>query len=460
MAKKINRLKKNSIMNFVAVAVLTAIGIVLSVCSFIIPFTSTTFNGFAGSISLGLDLAGGVSVVYDCSLSETSNTSDLDAAIDATVARLESVIGGEYSEAIITRQGASEIRIEVPSVTNSDDIFDLIGDPTPLYMTMEEGAVDDGDLYISGSDIENVFVSFQDSNYGVVINFTSEGREKFAELTSSAAGGSKRLYIYLGDPSDPTWQTQLTCTEEITSGSTFISAGDGETDWTYDDAEEYSLRIMSGTFNVELELKENSVVSATLGTNALKYCLIGTAVGLVVILLILWLRYGDFGLLTFFALVIYIVLMVFFLQAISFVQLTLPGLAGIILSIGMAVDGAVIIFEKVREDYRGGKKIPMACKNGFKRAFWPIFDSNITTIFTSLILYILGTASIQGFAITLLIGIILSMFMNLVILRFFVKWYLPLNSVKAKPLHLPKQLKPVKEEPAVEIVSAGGETND
>lgn len=459
MAKKLNRQKKNSIMNFVAVVVLTIIGIVLSVCSFTIPYTTTTFNGFANSISLGLDLAGGVSVVYDCSLSETSNTSDLNSAIDATVARLESVIGGEYSEAVITRQGTSEIRIEVPSVTNSDDIFDLIGDPTPLYMTMEEGAVDDGDLYISGSDIENVFVSFQDSNYGVVINFTSEGREKFAELTSSAAGGSQKLYIYLGDPSDPAWQTQLTCTEEITSGSTFISAGEGQS-WTYDEAEEYSLRIMSGTFNVALELKENSVISATLGTNALKYCLIGGAVGLVVILLILWLRYGDFGLLTFFALVIYIVLMVFFLQAISFVQLTLPGLAGIILSIGMAVDGAVIIFEKVREDYRAGKKIPMACKNGFKRAFWPIFDSNITTIFTSLILYILGTASIQGFAITLLIGIILSMFMNLVILRFFVKWYLPLNSVKAKPLHLPKQLRPAKEESIVEVVPAGGETNE
>lgn len=140
MAKKINRLKKNSIMNFVAVAVLTAIGIVLSVCSFIIPFTSTVFNGFASSISLGLDLAGGVSVVYDCALSENSNTNDLDSAIDATVKRLQSVIGGEYSEALITRQGNSEIRIEVPSVTNSDEIFGLIGDPTRVYISVKEGA--------------------------------------------------------------------------------------------------------------------------------------------------------------------------------------------------------------------------------------------------------------------------------------------------------------------------------
>src|SRR5699024_7804651 len=119
----------------------------------------------------------------------------LNAAIDATVARLESVIGGEYSEAIITRQGASEIRIEVPSVTNSDDIFDLIGDPTPLYMTLTDGSLDEqSDVYITGSDIENVYVSFQNSNYGVVINFTNEGRTKFSQLTNSAANGSQHIY--------------------------------------------------------------------------------------------------------------------------------------------------------------------------------------------------------------------------------------------------------------------------
>ena len=456
MAK--NRLKKNSILNFVAVAILTLIGIVLSVCSFRLPFSSTIYNGFANSISLGLDLAGGISVVYDCSLSPDSNTNDLDRAIDATVTRLESVIGGEYSEAVITRQGATGIRIEVPSVTDSDEIFGLIGDPTPLYMTLEDAT--DAKAYITGSDISNVYVSYQDNNYGVVINFTEDGKKKFADLTGQAASSGSNIYVYLGDVVQGEYWNSLTCEEKITSGSTFISGG-GETAWTYEDAEQYSLQIMSGTFNVTLDLKESSVISATLGTEALKYVIIGGAVGLFLIFLIMWLRYGDFGFLASFALVIYIVLMLFFLQAISFVQLTLPGLAGIVLSIGMAVDGAVIIFEKVREDYRSGKKIPMACKNGFKRAFWPIFDSNITTIFTSLILYILGTSSIQGFAITLLIGIVLSMFMNLVVLRFFVKWYLPFNSVKAKPLHLPKQLKPAKEDaPVVEVVTEGGAANE
>ena len=445
-----SKTKKNSIINFVAITIVTILGLVLAFGSFNIPFTNYHYNGFLNSISLGLDLAGGVSVVYDCSLAKDSNTQDLDTAIEATVTRLSGVIGGEYSEASITRQGNSKIRIEVPSVTDSEEIFELIGEPTPLYMTLTESAT--AEARILGTDIKEVFATYnsQESKYGVTVNFTDEGADKFASLTSDASNGNKQIFIYLGEIDDSADLT-LTCEQKISGGSTFIS-GSFE---TYEDAQNYALQIMSGTFNVSLELVESTVISATLGAEALKLALIGAIVGLVLIMAILWWRYGDFGALASFALVMYIVLMLFFLQAISFVQLTLPGLAGIILSIGMAVDGTVIIFERFREEYRSGKKIPLASKMGFKRAFWPIFDSNITTILTGIVLYILGTASIQGFAITLLIGIVLSMFMNLVILRFLVKWYLPLNSVKHKKLHLPKQVRAFKEE-TVE----GGHAND
>lgn len=460
MARVKNKHKRNSIINFVAVAVLTILGIVLSVCSFRIPFTSTRYNGFANSISLGLDLAGGISAVYECSPSADGGTQDLDKAIDATITRLTDVITKEYSEATIARQGGTRIRIEVPSVTDSDEIFRMIGEPTPLYMTLEQKS--DAKVYIKGTDIADVQATMQKPDgeteyvYGVSVKFTDEGKSKFRELTKLAASdeySEHKIYVYLGDVDDSADKI-LTCEQEIGSGETFIS-GSFE---TLEDAENYALSIMSGTFNVKLELLESSVISATLGSSALKYAIIAGVIGLFVIILLLWWRYGDFGWLAAFALVIYTVLMLFFLQAIPFVQLTLPGLAGIILSIGMAVDGTVIIFEKFREEYRSGKKMPMAAKNGFKRAFWPIFDSNITTILTGLVLYILGTASIQGFAITLLIGILLSMFMNLVVLRFFVKWYLPLNSVKHKRLHLPKQER-AERTPEVEIV-AGGETNE
>jgi len=449
-----SKVKKNSILNFIAVTILTIVGLVLSVCSFNIPFTNYTYNGFANSISLGLDLAGGISVVYDCSLSADNQNQDLDKAIDATVARLTEVVAGEYSEATITRQGSTKIRIEVPSVTDSDEIFNLIGEPTPLYMTLEEN----GEARLKGEDISDVQVSYQQDEstgeykYGVTLKFNKEGADKFADITGEAANGSQTIYIYIGEIGEVT-PLQLTCEKKIVGDSTFIS-GSFE---SYEDAEAYALKIMSGTFNCNLELLENTVISATLGVNALKYCIIGGIVGLFLIMVLLWWRYGDFGLLAGFALIMYVVLMLFFLQAIPFVQLTLPGLAGIVLSIGMAVDGTVIIFEKFREEYKAGKKIPLAAKIGFKRSFWPIFDSNITTIITGIVLYILGTASIQGFAITLLIGILLSMFMNLVILRFLVKWYLPLNSVKGKKLHLPKQVRAPKEE---DTALVGGQTND
>ena len=305
MAK--NRQKKNSILNFVAVTIIAIIGIVLSVCSFDIPFTNYTYNGFANSISFGLDLAGGVSVVYDCSLARDSNTQNLDNAIDATITRLRAVITEEYSEATITRQGATRIRIEVPSVTNSDEIFNMIGDPTPLYMTLSESKT--AEARILGTDIEDVQVSYQKNDdgeyqYGVVLKFTGEGKEKFASLTADAASGDQKIYIYLGEIDDSA-DLRLTCEQKIVGGSTFIS---GSFD-TYQDAQNYALQIMSGTFNVKLDLLESSVISATLGTQALKLAIIGGAVGLLLIMFILWLRYGDFGLLASFALVIYLVLM-------------------------------------------------------------------------------------------------------------------------------------------------------
>ena len=451
MAK--NRRKKFSIANFILVAILTLLGVVLSVCSFDIPFTTYTYNGFAKSISLGLDLAGGVSVVYECSLPDDANENlDLENAISATEARLTSLITDKYSEATITRQGNTRIRIEVPSVSDAEEVFNLIGTPTPLYMTLEQKA--DAEVYIKGSDISQIYASLgQKDEKGVTVVFNSEGESKFYEMTKKASEGKQEIYIYFSQV-DADADLTLKCEEPISGGRTFISGSFK----TIKDAQDYALRLMSGTFSAKLELLESSVISATLGAQALKLAIIGGLVGLVLIMILLMVRYGDFGALASFALVIYIVLMLFFLQAISFVQLTLPGLAGIILSIGMADDGTVIIFERFREEYRSGKKIPLASKIGFKRAFWPIFDSNITTIITAIVLYILGTASIQGFAITLLIGIVLSMFMNLVVLRTFVNWYLPINSIKPNKLRLPKQARAYKD--PSEVVVEGGATNE
>ena len=430
-----NKSKKNSILNFVAVAILTIVGLVLSFCSFDIPYSSQHFNGFANSISLGMDLGGGTAAVYDCTLTDDSETRVLDRAIEETIDRLESVIGTRCPEAKITRQGDSQIRIEVSSDEESENVLSLLGEPTSLRMTAEEN----GEARLTGADIANVVASYQDGNYGVVLIFDDEGAEKFAELTSEVAsdnGGSGTLYVYIGDQS-----LSLTVKSVITENSTFIS-GSFE---TLEDAENYALQIISGTFNVSMERVQQANFSATLGENALTYFLIGGAVAVVLIMVLMWLRYGDFGFLASFSFVIYMVLMLFFLQAIPLVQLTLAGHAGIVLSVIMLVAGNVTIFEKIREEYRSGKKIPLSVKSGFKRSFWAIFDSNILLIIVSIVLLIFGTYAMQGFATTLLIGTVLALFMNLVALRFFTKWYLPFNSVNGKKLHLPKQTKHFKE---------------
>ena len=459
--------KKRAIRRFVFLSIVVAIGIFLSVASFDIPFTYYHYNGFAGAIPLGLDLSGGLSVVYDCHPS--SSDVSLSQAIDATVTRLQDVLYSEgYSEALVTKQGSSKIRIEVPGANESSDIFEFLENPQTLYMTEEKAsATVTPDVIISGSDITDVYVSYNNekNQYGVVVRFTDQGRSKFTDLTTRVSAkkddNDNYIYIYLGSVSGEPWGT-LTCDEPITGGSTFIS-GSGLND--YGSAREYAFNIMSGTFNVELELLESSNISATLGKNALLYGIIAGAVALVLIMALLWWRYGDFGILANFALVIYLVLMMFFLQAIPFVQLTLPGIAGIILSLGMAVDGNIIIFERIKEEYASGKKMHLAVKGGFKKAFWPIFDSNITTIFTSIILWILGSAAIKGFAITLLLGIILSMFTTLLVTRFLCKTYLGINSTKPQKARLVREAGVVEiveedQKPEKEIVIEGGEDHE
>ena len=153
----------------------------------------------------------------------------------------------------------------------------------------------------------------------------------------------------------------------------------------------------------------------------------------------MYLIYGTFGLLANLSLIIYIVILMFFLQAVPLVQLTLPGIAGIILSLGMAVDANVIIFERIKDEYRAGKKIPSSVKSGFEKSLSAILDGNITTIIASVVLYILGTGAIKGFAITLLIGIFVSMFTGLFITRKLISTYLPLNSTNPKPYKLKRE---------------------
>lgn len=419
--------KRMAIRNFVLIGIVIVIGIVLTVCSFTIPFTVHNFKGFAKGIQLGLDLKGGVMAVYDAKESDDSE-GDFDSQLDATINRITVLISEKYPESTIVKQGTNQIRIEVPDVSDPDEVLELIGEPAVLEFKKEEN----GEALLTGKDIKNASAQYDSSKseWGVSLEFTTSGAAKFQSLTAELAPDKKPLYIYIGGKlfSSPT------VNEEIAGGKTFISGGMK----TESAAKAYATRILSGTYSVTLSLSEKSVISATLGENALLLGIIAGAIGLAFIMVFMVLIYKHLGIIADVALVIYTIVLMAALSLIPGIQLTLPGIAGIVLGLGMAVDGNVIIFERIKDEFRSGKKIPASVKFGFKRATVAVLDSNITTIIAACVLWWLGTGAIAGFAKTLLVSIVVSMFTTLVVTRGLINNYLPLNSTNHKKLGLKK----------------------
>ena len=421
--------KKTAIKRYVFVFILLVLGMVLTFCSFDVPFTNHKYNGFINSISLGLDLKGGVMAVYDATAVEGEDDSNMTSKINATKARIQSLLTSKgFPEALVSSTG-TRIRVEVPDVENPEEIFELIGQPASLEIKKAKDA--DGvvnEAILTGKHIKNAYATMQNGVYGVVVDFTAQGSSLFYRMTSELIGSQTYIYINGDLFSEPS-------VDQAISGSTFISGSMP----TLAAAEEYAMMILSGTFSVNLTLLENSVVSATLGQDALMLSLIAGAIGLLLVMIFMAVIYGAFGVIADIALLFYFILMIFFLQAIPLVQLTLPGIAGIILSLGMAVDGNVIMFERIKDEYRTGKRIPASVQAGFKKSLPSIIDANITTLIVAVVLAIFGTGAIQGLAITLMIGIVLGMFTSIVISRSLIKLYLPLNSNKPKLYRLTRE---------------------
>lgn len=424
--------KRKAIKRFIFTILCLVVGIVLSVCSFSIPFTNYKFAGFANAIKLGLDLKGGVTAVYN---TEQLEDGDLNAQIEATMARLGDLIASKgYSEATIAKQGTSQIRIEVPDVEDTQALLNIIETPELLEIKAKQGVEEEAD--ITGRNVKSATAEYnqESQEYGVTVIFDDEGKEIFKKLTTNAYNAtdedSKKIYIYLGTTliSAPTVQSI------ISNGRTFIS---GSMDRA--GAETLAEQILSGTYSIKLSLDSSEVVSPTLGEGAIESSLLAGLIGVVLIMVIMILIYRELGVISSITLMIYSVIMIFLLQAIPLVQLTLPGIAGIILSIGMALDGSVIIFERIKEEYALGKKIPTAFSVGFKRSVNAILDGQITTIIAALVLLVLGTGSVKGFAIVLLIGILVSLFTSLVVQKGLMNMYLAFNSTNAKRLNLTRE---------------------
>jgi preprotein translocase subunit SecD len=351
------------------------------------------------ALSLGLDLRGGVYAVYEA---DSAGVEEFDTLLQGTITILQSRLDDQgFHEATVTRQGTQGIRVEIPNVSDPDDVLRIIGTPAVL-----EFKDPNGEVIMTGEDIKVARAGSNEGQYVVYFELSDAGATKFSNATARLVGQTISIELDGETISAPN------VNEPITGGSGMIT---GNMD--LDGANELAMLIQSGSLPLNIQQREVRTISATLGVDALEKSVQAGAIGLILVILFMIVMYRLPGLMSAIALLIYLLLTMFFLAALPGIQLTLPGIAGLILTIGMAVDANVIIFERFKEEMRDGLLLRTAVESGFRRAASAIIDSNVTTLIAGVVLLFFGTGTIRGFAITLTIGVLLSMFSAIVVTR-------------------------------------------
>ena len=376
----------------------------------IIPSVLDTDNG----IRLGLDLVGGSRIVYEAEIPDGYNQANLADDMNSVQKVIRQRLTDKgFTEATVTLTGDNRVTVEIPQITNPEEAVQTLG--TTAQLTFIDA---DGKECLTGSDIKKATYGYgrptgnevTDVHY-VQVQFTSEGQKKFAEATGNIAArtdGTNIMAIVMDNQviSSPSVSSQIDSDSCVISGS-----------FTRDSASELADLINAGQIPFSLKQVELRSVGPQLGADAMRTSLIAGAIGIVLVMLFMLIVYRIPGLVASIALCFYMVIEALIFSLVR-VNLSLPGIAGIILSIGMAVDANVIIFERVKEELKNGKTVKSAIDSGFKRAFTAILDSNITTLIACAVLFFLGTGTIVGFATTLGIGVIVSMFTALTVTHF------------------------------------------
>lgn len=388
-----------------------------------VPFLNWEISSLAGSfpLKLGLDLQGGTQLVLQTkmdSIASENRDNALESAKDV-IERRVNLFGVSESIVQTSRTGDNRrILVDLPGVKNASEAANLVGKTAQLEFRelvstksaeATESAMVDTPTGLTGADLKKAQVVFSQgqgvdsTGAQVSIEFNDEGAKKFAEITKRNIG--KPLAIFLDDQyvSAPTVQ------QEILGGSAVISG-----DFTTEQAKALSIQLNAGALPVPIEIIEQRIIGPSLGSESVKASIIAGVIGLITVIFYMAFYYGLWGIIANIALVVYTLftLAIFAtgLFVIPPVTLTLPGIAGFILSIGMAVDANILIFERMKEELRWGKSKRQALEAGFDRAWSSIRDSNISSLLTAGILYFIGTGLVKGFAITLAIGVLVSMF--------------------------------------------------
>ena len=414
-------------------------------------------RGSAKNIRLGLDLEGGVSVTYQAYKTDSTGKRTGEQPTDKDMAdtiykmqkRVETL---ESTEAAVYQEGSDRVTIDIPGASDSEEVLKELGKAGALYFilysdlkTEKGGTPNEGDkvvydkskVLLTGDMIgEATSGSRQQegtgkTEYGVSIKFAGKGIKKFAKITGE----------HVGEPLAIVYDEKLVSApnlkEEISGGECWISGS-----FTSESAEQLASTVRIGALPLELENIHGNVVGATLGSQALKSSLFAGVVGLILVIIFMIVMYRISGVAASIALIFYVGAMLLALNGLN-VTLTLPGIAGIILSIGMAVDANCIIFTRIREELATGKTVASAIDNGFSKAMSAIVDGNVTTLIAALVLYLKGSGTVKGFAMTLGIGIVLSMFTALFITKLLMKAFCALGMTNTSMYGIQKERKTI-----------------
>lgn len=367
------------------------------------------------TIKRGLDLQGGVTVLMEIVSDEKVPAEDLERTKELLSMRVNAL---GVSETSVTTEGTKRIRVDIPGKFDSASIIDSLKRTGELKFVGPDNVT-----ILTGKDVKKATAYIdQDGKPTIGLEMNDEGTRKFADATQKFLNQNIAIYMDQDQLTNPVVQSVITGGKAVITGNRSL-----------DEAKKIAGIIQSGALPVTLKTQSVRTVGPTLGKNAIPLSLMAGKVGISLIFLFMLLYYRIPGLMANIALVLYILMNLYVYSAIG-ATLTLPGIAGFLLTIGMAVDANVLIFERIREEMRAGKSVRSSLESGFHRALSSILDSNITTIIAAVILYSLGTGAVKGFALTLMIGIILSMFSAITITKFFMHTAVNMKLL-SKPWH-------------------------
>ncbi len=366
------------------------------------------------ALKYGLDIDGGVYVVMEAKTDLTGD--ELKKLMEQTRAVLDNRVNQMgVAESSVTIEGTNRLRVEIPGMEDAEDAIQAIGKTAQLYFILADGSV-----VLDGSHVKDAQIATDGSYYKILLDFDSEGADLFEEGTRKAFNQEVTPTI------DGLQANQIAIVldgEIITNPNvqSVISGGSCEIEGKYskEEASMTAALIRGGALPVELEEVQSSVQTATIGAHALDKSIVAGAIGLGIVFLLMLIFYGMLGLIADIALLLYVIMFMWSMVGLG-VVMTLPGIAALILSIGMAVDANVIIFARIKEEICAGKTIRVAVDAGFKNALTTVLDAQITTLIAAVVLYEIGTTSVKGFALTLMIGIVISIFTAVVITQLFI----------------------------------------